>query len=225
MFKLGCCSCFSCLDFFYNFITNPIIGYCIGFLVSVYLVYLQFEKSTAAFRLYNVILATKEIIEKLQDENDSYTGTLQNKYRYSLGVIIDWCASTFGTGKIEKVEGHYPPVVDINADRWEKFNLYVRPVIEDFNSFSFLGWLLWGKKMRQLRTLVTFCNSIESVVAELDLIVQIDKNNNTQIVKAQDPGLVIDVSNTKYKREIEKLLSKYGQMEIAWKRWIKLIGE
>lgn len=206
-----------------DIINSPLVGYLIGFLASVYLVYWQFKRSTAGFRLTNVVKATREITLKLEDSNDNYTGTLQNKYRFSFGVVIDWCSTTFGTQRISKVPGHFPPLVDINTDRWEKFKLYVRPVVEDLNPYSFLGWLPFSRRMKQLRALVLLCNAIEAVVMELDAVVQIDKNKGTSIVKAEDPGFTINVIGHEiYKTEIDHLTAKYTKLELAWNKWLNV---
>ncbi len=206
-----------------DIISSPLVGYLIGFLTSVYLVYWQFKRSTAGFRLTNVVKATRVITLKLEDPNDNYTGTLQNKYRFSFGVVIDWCSTTFGTHRISKVPGHFPPLVDINTDRWGKFKLYVRPVIEDLNPYSFLGWLPFSRRMKQLRTLVLLCNAIEAVVMELDAVVQIDQNKGTSIVKAENPGFTINIQgNESHKVEIDLLLAKYEELELAWHKWLDI---
>lgn len=223
--EIICCSP-SIVKLIYTFFTNPIVGYCIGFLTSVYLIFLQFKKSTAGFRLEHICIATKEIVAKLQDKNDSYTGHLQNKHRFSLGVLIDWCATTFGTNTIAKKQGHFPPVVDLNSDKWHKFELYIRPVVQDINSYSFLGWLPFNKKMNQLKAIVKLCNAVEEVVAELDSIIQIQINKKIKIIEPDDPGFRInEKDNSQYNSEIQSLLLKYKELEISWYNWLKCVNE
>lgn len=222
---LICCYGFNLVSWIYDLITNPIMGYCIGFIASVYLIYFQFKKSSAGFRLQSVISSTQDIVDKLQDENDAYVGLLRNKYRFSLGVVIDLLATTFGTKNIIKIKSHFPALVNIDGGRWEIFLIYVRPVIQDINSYSFLGWLPFSKKMKQLKALVALCNAIEAVVAELDAVAQIDVNNSTTILKAEDVGLTINlVGNEKYESEIKLLYAKYEILETAWRNWLKLVN-
>jgi len=230
------CFCSKNLIYFlYKFITNPIVGYCIGFLSSIYLIYLQFQKSTSGYRLSNIIIATKEITSKLQDKNDKYVGTLQNKYRFSLGAIIARMATTFGTKYIPKQPGYYPWLITIRridnpidgnpwADRWIEFNTYVRPVIQDINSFAFLGWLPVGNRMKQLKALIKLCNKIETVVAELDAVKQIDINQKIEIIKPDSPGYTLHIDgNEQYINEYKQLIKVYGELEIAWLDWLNLV--
>lgn len=207
-------------------ICHPITGYAIGFGVSVYLLYWQFKRSTGGNRITNVANATREIINKLQNTSDSYTGYLQNKFRFSLGVPIDWCGKTFGAPpNLPTKPNHYPPVVDLGGvDRWKKFRDNIRPVIEDVNPYSFLGWIPFNRRLKRLRKLVILCNAFEDVVMELDAVIQIQENNNIVIVKAEDPGFVIETqAHPAHKIAIEALLNKYAKLEVAWQCWLKVV--
>jgi len=134
---------------------------CLGVIGSVIaaliLIWIQFRYSTAGYRVDKVREATEKITAPNAD-----TSLLRNKYRYSLGVIIDDLHQSFKNGFNER--GPWPALVDNgdecepieankSGDRWDKFNRYIRPVVEDINTYSFVGLLQLSSSLRQLRLL------------------------------------------------------------------------
>lgn len=182
-------------------ICSQIISFIIGFFtnlsVVILLIYWQFTKSIAGYRLDKVENATKSIVNEIQSTN-SYTATLQNKYRYSLGVLINMLVRTFGAKDIPKTGSLYTCMLEQDGDGWSLFNFYVRPVIDDINNFSFIGWFTLLPKMKKLKTLINLCKQLENITAELDsirlyaqskgidiLLIQKGKKN-TKIIKSDD---------------------------------------
>lgn len=225
---LYCCSELCCLlrmisDFLSNPFVDIILGVFGGFVASLYILYLQFKRSTAWFRLINVINSTKEIVALAK--SNQYSGYARNKARYSMGVPIDCIAQCYKETFQEKISDRYPNLTPIVGNRWEDFNLYVRPVIEDINPYSFLGWIPLSTKMKQLQNLVNFINLIENVVASLDVVIQIQENNNIVIVTTNNgPGFGIAMTgNTGFDTEINTLLQHYRELEKQWYNWLKLI--
>lgn len=222
-----CTFCFL-LKWFYHFISIPIISVFLGtiggLLVSLFVFYLQYKKSTASFRLKKVIDATKEAVQN--DKNNLYMGYMRNRARYSLGVIIDSLIKSYKTNDNNRIPNHYPNLIFITGkDRWDAFNFYVRPVIQDINPYSFLGWIPFNKEMKQLQLLVTLCNAIENVVSELDVVSLIEKNEEVKIIPEIVPGLMIlKDGNEKYIDDIELLEKKYEELKNEWYKWLKIIG-
>jgi len=190
---------------------------CLGVIGSVIaalaLIWIQYQQSTAGYRVAKVREATEKITTSNAD-----TSLLRNKYRYSLGVIIDDLHQGFKDGFNER--GPWPvlvdngdecePQVDKSGDRWDKFNRYVRPVIEDINTYSFVGLLQVSSSLRQLRLLTILCHKLEDGVSETDA--------------AFGNGLVCNKDNRTFIRKnvtenIEDLTKAYYELYLAWRNW------
>lgn len=138
-----------------------VLGVIFGFFANALVVYWQFRGSTAGHRVGWVADATREL------ETPSKTGPPRSKFRYALGVIIDDLRKMQEDGT--KDDGKWPLLAG-NKDRWERFNKYVRPVLDDINNYSFLGWkgFFFLPRSRQLRNLAKLCVQIEDVVMRID---------------------------------------------------------
>ena len=75
-----------------------ILGVAGDFAISLWLSYSQFLHSTANYRLEKTVEATKEIIEP---ENLSRS---RDRYRYSLGVIIDHLSLYFAPSQLNRAK-------------------------------------------------------------------------------------------------------------------------
>ena len=150
-------------------VAGAIVGFVLDVVLSLILSLDQYWGYTGN-RVKKVVAATREIIEA------KGRSRLRNRYRYSLGVIIDildqiWKGDNFkrdawpclvnfaddANGRLCIADQEGKP--DPKADRWDLFNRYVRPVIEDISNFSFIGryglarW--FSKDIRQLSTFVS----------------------------------------------------------------------
>lgn len=212
-------------------ICGHIISFIVGFLASlsvgILLIYWQFTKSIAGYRLDKIEDATRLIINEIKSTN-SYTGTLRSKYRYSLGVLIDMLTRTFGARDIPKTEGFYPSMLKDDGDGWDLFNRYVRPVIDDINSFSFIGWLTLFPKMRKLKRLINLCKQLENITAELDSIRLFANSKGIKILKIHDTGgitEILDQNDASSNVKIKELKDEYKLLEKRWNEWLQVTGK
>lgn len=97
-----------------QFYLGLLLGFVLGILASILaglrLSFLQFKYSTAGFRVQSVPEATRHFANRSNN-----TSTLRNKYRYSLGVIIDELQNW------PKDNTQFPLVAQLNGDRWQRF--------------------------------------------------------------------------------------------------------
>jgi hypothetical protein len=153
---------------FLLFVASAALGFIVGILINVLFTYWQFKDSLAGNRVKMVAEGTREIIAKLRS-SDSYPGQLRNKYRYSLGVIIDDLSKMRSGGF--KDNGKWPLLVDnVDVDHWSRFIRYVRPVVDDINPYSVLAGFrdLRLPLLGELHALINLCWQLEIVVSELD---------------------------------------------------------
>jgi hypothetical protein len=100
-------------------------------------------------------------------------------------------------------------------DRWEFFNSYVRPVVEDIDSYLFLGWFRISPLVRQLNLLGRLCYRLENVVAEFDAayeggFAQLDQGNRV-IVEAEHG-------------KAAQLRDAYKELYHAWTDRVKIVS-
>jgi hypothetical protein len=203
------------------------VSFILGFLASaiagLLLSYLQFSFSTAGYRVKMTVQATRKIV-KARAEN-AYTETLRDKYRYSLGVIIDELAATFGTTDDFQENEPWPRLVNSSIhlgddpqtekkDRWSLFDQCIRPVIQDINIYSFIGWFRLCPTICQLSALVRLCNRLETVVGELDAafgggLVGLDTKDKVVRQPTTDPA------------KVQSLKKKYCDLHKAWLVWLR----
>jgi hypothetical protein len=133
-----------------------IFGILTSLVASLFITIKQFGDSTAGYRVQMVIEATRELTA-----NRPHTSPLRDRYRFSLGVIIDDLHQSFPPNKGFPANGPWPPLVHNGnkceddgkqGDRWDKFERYIRTVIEDINVYSFLGGLRLTSRIRHLYT-------------------------------------------------------------------------
>jgi hypothetical protein len=212
------------LVFYCGITKDVILGVLLGLVtsaaVSLKLALDQFSFSMAGYRVKKTVKATKEIFDKPKSERSS----LRDRYRYSLGVIIDDLEQTFGKdydlGKIEE----WPCLIDFDGDRWQRFNDYVRPVIEDINSSSFIGKYrllrYFSIDVRRLNALTIFCNRLEDVVCELDAAIE------AELVKLNDNDRIIILQSSANSaiENIQRLEEEYQHLHTAWCEWLHVAG-
>jgi len=215
-----------------------LIGFVINLITAVLVSYYQFQFSTAGYRVKSTAKATEEIYKahtdekKANTEKNHYIGQLRNKYRYSLGVIIDILVQIWEKDGREDARPrlvHYKQkkgcIYDRDgnegkgADRWDFFNQFIRPVIEDINTYSFIGWFGWcplcPRRIRQLSSLTKLCSQLETVVSEFDAaygedLVTIEKDEVKPTSKP-DP-----------EKMRETLGEVYSSLHDAWQEWLGL---
>lgn len=176
-------------------ILGGILGFIFGLTGNVVMLMAQFSSSIAAYRVNGVTDATRQITSA--NERGEYTGVLTDRYRYSLGVLIDEFTKqcfkeTFMAGHTLD-EAIWPCLVDYDSrrptsaekmagvDRWARFERYVRPVVNDINDFAllyfvgqmvdpfrFLGISRRCLSLVRLQALGKLCREIETTVGLLD---------------------------------------------------------
>ena len=223
-------------------ILGGIVGFIINLIAGLFFSHDQFSSSMARYRVKDTVDATKRIIKETEKAEADCVSRLRNKYRYSLGVIIDELELVFGRNSKFK-EDEWPCLIDFDPnnnkngfrsvdekgndkDRWDRFNKYVRPVVEDINSTSFIGNYslvrYFSKEVRQLNALTELCNCLEKVVSELDAafeakslveIVPINPGDNSKVmIKPIVPNSSV--------QNINRLKKEYLNLHKAWNKWL-----
>lgn len=211
-----------------EFIAGLFFGFVSNIIVGLYFSWDQFQSSTSGYRLKKVVEATRKIFDP-----EANISRERDRYRYSLGVIIDELKQTFGReGDFEDKE--WPCLVDYNSekyelskdengndiDRWKHFERYVRPVVDDINNSSFIGnYRLirsFSKDVRQLYALTKLCNHLENVVSELDAAFQAEK-----LVKLNDKNHVVPQENQSKSDGFKRLEKEYHDLFNAWREWLR----
>ncbi|MBN1964797.1 MAG: hypothetical protein JW910_09130 [Anaerolineae bacterium] len=203
-----------------------LLGFCLGILTNVLaapiVLYWQFSSSIAGYRVKHTVQATRDIVDQLE-QADTYTGTLQNKYRYSLGVMIDAMAQDFRGGFAP--DGPWPLLIakpnpdKPNSDRWERFNKYVRPVMEDINAYSIIGWLHFIPLLNQLRILVELCTQLENTFSEIDRVLQYQGN----LIRIDEGGISPVDANSFDHAAVRQLQSEFHRLYEVWCAWLEAI--
>jgi hypothetical protein len=197
-----------------------LVGALLGFVLSIALVYLQFRSSIAGRRVKWVKEATGKIISTPRDRR----GPPRNRYRFSLGVIIDDFDHAWQNGF--NSQGDWPALADSEKDRWERFREHIRPVAEDIDSYTFLGiffFLLPG--LGRLRKLEKLCIHIEEVVMLTDAACEPEGEQEAVIEFRQ--GRIFPSAgekDEKGKLKLEELKEGYSGLYKAWREWLKATG-
>ncbi|MCK5268536.1 MAG: hypothetical protein KAR07_10220 [Spirochaetes bacterium] len=212
-----------------NNINNLMIGLFVALFVGTGLIYWQFFESIAGYRLKKIEDATIKIIDKKMSKK-KYVGMLRNRYRYSLGVIIDILTNTYGSKNLPKQKEKYPFLIDKdeNRDGWALFDRYIRPVMDDINAYAFIGWFACLPRMKKLKKLIKLCEQLENVTAELDYIQLLEKSESITILKLEPTGGVLEIIEHKDKSisdQIKTLKDVYKNLEQSWRKWLKVMGK
>jgi hypothetical protein len=222
-------------------LAGVIIGFVLDILLSLFLSLDQFRGYTDK-RVKKTAIATQEIVKSEKRSE------LRNRYRYSLGVIIDKLDQIWKRDDFKFKEDAWPCLVhsadadgqpcianregkpDPEADRWDLFNLYVRPVIEDVCNFSFIGkyglarW--FSKDIRQLGALTELCSQLETVVSEFDAAYEV-KQEGKQVVKldtVNNQVVICPTIDPIDSEDVKRLRDGYYSLYKAWGEWLKATG-
>lgn len=209
-----------------EFMLGVIVGLVTDAGVSLLLSLDEFRSSSAGYRVNNTVRATKEILERKKGGGSS--SRLRDKYRYSLGVVIDNLGQEFADAPFNTDE--WPCLIHQKqlqplGDRWKFFRDYVRPVVEDLGGLSFLGRYslayCFCQSVRQLDALAKLCHRLEDVVCELDAafgannpLVELAKVNGKTVIQP------INVSS----EDIGQLREAYRNLREAWSKWLRAAG-
>ncbi len=236
-----------------NLFAGVILGFILGmfgdFFVSLCLSYSQFSSSIAGHRVKSTARATDKICEAIEPSKDQSkqgkpteqgktTEKLRNIYRYSLGVAIDNLAGAFGTKPNDKFQenGPWPSLVekdcfdDPGKDRWDWFNQRVKPVTENIDDYSFLGKyhfllsLFHKKELSQLDALVKLCNQLETVVCELDAILEARNGKGKPLWIKLNKDERIEPTDAA-SDQVKQLREEYRKLHQAWQKWLPLVRD
>ncbi|PCJ23403.1 MAG: hypothetical protein COA97_11750 [Flavobacteriales bacterium] len=218
-----CITCFVNDTGLIEHIISFIIGFVASLSVAMTIIYWQFKHSMAGYRLRKIEEATHKIAEK--KKLNTYTGMERNRYRYSLGVILDRLIGSYGTNDIPKLENLHPAMLAQDGDGWGTFNLYVRPVINDINAFSFISWLSFLPMLKKLGLIFKLCEQLENVTAEMDAIRLLQRTKKIKILEFVGENISITNSNdSDVQEQINQLLAELENLERCWKKWLTCIN-
>ncbi|MCC6613690.1 MAG: hypothetical protein IT320_09450 [Anaerolineae bacterium] len=213
-----------------------LIGFVLGILASiaagVRLSFLQFKSSIAGYRVQMVTDATLRIHDATIE--DSYVGTLLDRYRFSLGVILEELEQKFGRSDFNN-DGGWPLLIDYDEsetkkDRWWRFIHFVRPVIDDINVYAFVagfprqpllhfffGWLYDRAILLRLGKLTELCHQLETVVGELDAAFEA----NQDLAYVKDRAIFPNAHGAPEK--ITALTDEFKKLHGLWLEWLDLV--
>jgi hypothetical protein len=208
-----------------------VLGFILGLMGSLMLFYSQFRRSIAGYRVNMVVKATRDITKE-QLRVNPYTSFFCDKYRFSLGVIIDAftnpafaCSREFLKGQASR-RGPWPRLIDsVETDRWQRFADHVRPVIDDINTYTFLGFIGPAiPSLARLKALSDLCREIENVVGSLDGgceagIVEIDSEGQIVPIAVERLIGVDEQSRERLRRGQDGIYEDYAKLARAWERW------
>lgn len=187
-------------------IIGLVVGFLLGIIGNMIVIYAQFGRSIAGHRVSQAVEATKEFLN-----NPSNTGAARSKYYFSLGVLIDDLRNIDSNGT-KSTTGQWPLIVDSTTDTHARFDRYIRPLLNDINSYSFLGGFRWRKDLRQLNALSKLCSEFEKVVSALDAGLE-----NPAVVAIKENGITL-ISNTDDPRA-KAVSDAYKKLASVWKHW------
>lgn len=191
----------------------PLVLFVLGYYLSTLVIYHQFKDSIGGHRVVDVARATHEFTQP-----NPNTSVLRNRYRYGLGVIIDDLRQMDEQGL---KEGKCPLLIDKDSDRWERFDKYVRPIMNDINAYSFLAvYSPLSPLLRQLDSLTNLCRAIEIVVMELDAA--FENPPVTEWKKAEDAeDYEIEIIGNANDSRVITLTNALKELSNSWQAWLK----
>jgi hypothetical protein len=198
-----------------------LLGVGTGVIANIAFSALIFSNSVAKRRVSRTENATKEFIRAIETERN-ISAELRNRYRYSLSVFIDTFVNTWGYDGMNSFNPQMPlpHIADVgeNEDRWQRFDFYVRPVINDLSGFMFVSVLRWLRfpAFIKLHRLTELCIQIEDAVMQLDAACV-----NSPIVQLDEAKGVINIVNSDDPR-YESLISSFCKLHEKWKQWVKV---
>jgi hypothetical protein len=198
-------------------VISVIVSIVVSILTGRIILLLQYKLTNAGFRVNKVAAATHEIMVLSNVERKD--GDVINSFRYSAGLFLYRCHKAFDAGQTEN--SLYPLLTDNiekEVDSWRFYNTHVRPVINDINNNSFIGWLP-TIEMRRLRSLVKLCNQVEYVISEIALI---NQENRTKYMLGVGLDLVQFV-NYDNQKELQPVKDAYEVLRKDWFRWISFL--
>jgi hypothetical protein len=218
----------------WDFYLGAGVGLATDIIVTLWASLNEFSSSTASYRVDQVIEATQEILQT------KYRSRARDRHRYSLGVVIDHLEQVFGKDDgfrknewpclVHHTQDEQPLLANRDgtandqADRWDFFDLYVRPVVDDINGFSFIGkypiFPRIHKKTRQLKALTKLCTDLEIVVRELDAAFE----TKTKVRFGRVLGKVVIQPVDSSDESIGRLREAYRSLYKAWCEWLKASG-
>jgi hypothetical protein len=176
------------------FVAGVLLGFIANIAVGIWFSYDQFSRSSAGFRVKNTVEATQRIIDEERDR-----GSLRNKYRYSLGVIID----------------ELVPADDINSSSFVGSYGLIRYCSKDVHQLDVLT-----KLCTCLENVVSELDS----AFEQPIIVELDHENRIafrMFKEKEKEELPTEVREQLPKRR-ERLRNAYEELFVAWRAWLRV---
>lgn len=208
------------------------IGILGSFIVAWVFFYMQYNKSTAAYRIRQIEEATKKIIDaKKKNRENREIAMLRNNYRFSLGVALDRITKTYSNSS-SPLEYPYPNFIDYNEDEkgnrsdgWGFFLGRIKPVIDDINQYSFIGWMPFPQR-KKLKIIVNICYQLQKIVETHDAIMDNSATKELIVFELTDREFFkINNSDDLFVQEWKtKLETEYNLLETYWREWISIIS-
>jgi len=226
-------------SFFWGILVNIIVGLLTGFIASISVLWIQFNKSDnyrllieieeATTKLYDEIFRQQESTDKDLLEKHNRKSFLRDKYKHRLSVIIDRLFSTYGGHSIKEKEGKYPLLIAYDAeqpkDRWDFYYRYLKDLISPLNSYSFLSSIIFirrNKTFKKIIILSQLVNQIEKIVGIHDGIIDLISDHK-EYIKIDGETFSFFLSGHLDLEDISSFKNELDELKTIWNKWLDLV--
>jgi hypothetical protein len=156
-----------------------------------------------------------------------------------LSVLIDELEALYGVNEPLQVPQNCWPLIipsqaftDSTYDRWDIFNRYVRPVIDDLNPLVFMTVFWWRRfpvigrlsGLDELELLAKLCQKIEIATALLDAALEnpVQARSTKRVTPLGHERMLIVPTADADTTRVEEISRAIHELHIAWNRWVAL---
>lgn len=190
-------------------LTSIITSVFTTFLLSRVYLNLQYLHSNAGQRQSQIIKATRSVFEQQLTDEDRYS--LSKVYHTSLGPLF-YRLYTF---EQDAAGATLPCLNGMGKEGWHFYDQYIRPVRNDMNNNSFIGWLPYFANVERLKVIWKMCQRTEELITQVELLKMEGK------VSITGNQLLIS-SSAKEDPEVRRLVLGYEDLYALTKKWCRM---
>ena len=187
----------------------------------------QYHESNSGYRQSKIIIATKEFIDCILNNNKKLSiDILRKKHRNSLGIIIERCIYSFEISDNNSHSIYYPLLFDLEKDNnWNFYDKNIRSVIVDLNNNAFIGWIPWILNVKRMKTLWYFTHTLETII-EIQEILQAYEAKNSVKIFSQKSIHCVTINQTGINTidiQINEYINCMNTLKKYWYQWKSLL--
>lgn len=204
-------------------LTSIICSSICSFLIGRIYLNRLYASSNSGHRQAAIILATKEILADAGEKRTVFSNALLKRHRHSLGALLQRMLHAYG---VEDVPATMAPRLtnEGDIDIWSFYEENIRPVKEDMNNNSFIGWLSFVHNVKLMTTLWDICHISEDIITNIAVIEAISVERNLPLPYTLQNELLelSSLAENDYGHYFTQLKQQYDQLQHKWRRWLKL---